>query len=321
MNWKFKARIQSVVALLPDTLSYPLYYQLQRRFGALRPSRIDPTSRLQVGIELCKRIVDTGRSPTEATFFEIGTGWRLNVPIACWLLGAARTVTVDLNRYLKMELLHQDLAYFQKHADRLSAMFARQLPQYFDRQRFEKLLTLRPADAADFCQAIRVQYLAPIDASSTSLPDASIDYHVSCNVLEHIPTDVLRGILIEANRIVRPDGLLVHRVDHSDHFSHSDPSISPINFLRFADSTWGRWADNRYAYVNRLREDDYLHLFAAQGQSLEVVDSQPDPEVLAALNGGVSLAGRFENKPHETLARLHSIFVARPARPAVARVA
>ena len=57
---------------------------------------------------------------------------------------------------------------------------------------------------------------------------------------------------------VKPTGLLLHMVDHSDHFSHADSSLSPIHFLQFSDAQWQRYAENRYSYVNRLREDDYL---------------------------------------------------------------
>ena len=50
-------------------------------------------------------------------------------------------------------------------------------------------------------------------------------------------------------------------VDYSDHFSHSDQTISSINFLRYSDDEWQRYAGNRYMYMNRLRHDDVLALF------------------------------------------------------------
>jgi hypothetical protein len=31
---------------------------------------------------------------------------------------------------------------------------------------------------------------------------------------------------------------LVHNIDFTDHFSHSDPSISSVNFLQFSESQW-----------------------------------------------------------------------------------
>ena len=58
MNWKLKAAIQNLVALLPSRLSYDVYYLLQRYFGSLRTS--NPTSRLQAGVEIIRRIQQAG---------------------------------------------------------------------------------------------------------------------------------------------------------------------------------------------------------------------------------------------------------------------
>ena len=314
MHWKLKARIQSVVALLPNHLSYPLYYQLQRQFGGMRSHRIDPKSRMQVGIDACQRIVAAGGSPCGATFFEVGTGWRLNLPLACWLLGAQKVITVDLNRYLRTELVREDLVYVRSHRDAIAALFEEGLPDYFDRQRFDKLLRLDVSDAKSFCRAIGVEYMAPADAADTKLPSGCVDYHVSCNVLEHIPRAVLLDILIEANRVVRPTGLLVHQVDHSDHFAHNDPSISRVNFLRYTDRQWDSWANNRYAYVNRLREDDYVQLFEQAEQAIHVADSNVDTEVADVLKDGMRLDDRFGNKSVDILSRLDTLFVTSPAK-------
>lgn len=43
-----------------------------------------------------------------------------------------------------------------------------------------------------------------------------IDFHVSYTMLEHIRLNVVLAILMErGNRIVRPEGLLVHHIDDS----------------------------------------------------------------------------------------------------------
>jgi hypothetical protein len=99
MNWKLKSNIQNLTNLLPPSFSYPTYYWIQRNFGSLKNTKLNPTSRLTAGIETCKRIEQVGRSPVGATFLEIGTGRRLNTPLAFWLLGAEKVVTVDLNPY------------------------------------------------------------------------------------------------------------------------------------------------------------------------------------------------------------------------------
>jgi hypothetical protein len=127
-------------------------------------------------------------------------------------------------------------------------------------------------------------------------------------VFEHIPPDDLQAIMAEANRITKPTGLLLHLVDHTDHFSHADPTLSPLHFLRYSDVEWRRYADNRHAYVNRLREDDYLRYFGEI--EVRAVDSQPDPAVFRLLNDKtLPLDERFRDKTPETLSRLTSLFV------------
>ena len=81
--------------------------------------------------------------------------------------------------------------------------------------------------------------------------------HISYTVFEHIPAPILSDILSEAQRVLRPSGLAIHLIDYSDHFAHSDASISAINFLQYDDAAWSRLADNPYMYMNRLRADDY----------------------------------------------------------------
>jgi hypothetical protein len=101
MKWKRKSRIASLIAKLPSSLSYTTYYFFQRYFGGL--GKYDPASRLATGIKVARYIHQQGQIIDDKTFLEIGTGPKLNLPLALWLLGASRIITVDLNPYLKAE--------------------------------------------------------------------------------------------------------------------------------------------------------------------------------------------------------------------------
>ncbi len=102
LHWKLKAMMQNAIALLPSSASYAAYYWMQRNFGALR--QMDPMDRLCYGVEIWKRLRRQGRDPADGVFFEVGTGRVPLVPLAYWLLGANKTITVDLNPYVKDEL-------------------------------------------------------------------------------------------------------------------------------------------------------------------------------------------------------------------------
>jgi SAM-dependent methyltransferase len=300
MHWKLKARIQNAVSLLPSSASYAAYYWIQRRFGGLR--HLNPISRLTAGIETWKRIQEQGYTPSGKVFLEVGTGRAPIVPLAYWLMGADKVVTVDLNPYLKEELVGESLCYISDNQEAVLSLFG----PLIEKKRFNKLLafirTSRPT-LSEFLELCRLDYIAPGDAANTHLPDQSIDFHTSYTVFEHIPLEVLRRILKEGNRLMRKNGLFVHKIDYSDHFSHSDNSISAINFLRYSDNEWEMYAGNRYMYMNRLRHDDFLGLFESVGH--RIIEAQPDLDQQSRKllrTGDLRLNERFSSKPEEILA-------------------
>lgn len=300
MHWKAKATLQNAVSRLPSETSYAAYYWLQRHFGGLR--RINPVERLRAGVETWKQIEQLGHTPIDKIFFEVGTGRVPMTPLAYWLMGAKGVITIDLNPYLKEELSRECLQYMAEHAEEIQALFGSRLNQ----QRFDALRDLqRKNDSSlrDLLDLCRITYIAPGDAAHTGLSPGSIDFHTSFNVFEHIPGDVLAAILAEGNRIISRDGLFVHRVDYSDHFSHSDAHISPINFLQYSDAAWHRYAGNRYMYMNRLRHDDFLALFDSNGHRILATDPAVDTASLALLNDGrLHVDARFGGKAAEVLA-------------------
>jgi len=311
MHWKVKASIQNAVCLLPPSLSYDLYYWMQRRFGDLRST--SPVSRLDAGIHIWQELRSLGIDPRGKTFFEVGTGRAPAAPLAFWLMGAGRIVTVDLNPYLKAEIVREHLAYLSDNEAEIRTIFGTLLCG----ERFDELLDFvrrRPFRIEDFLDLCRIDYIAPGDAAKTPLSDGSVDFHMSYTTLEHIPANVIRAILKEGNRIVKADGLFVHCIDYSDHFWHSDESLSPIHFLQYSDPEWERYAGNRYMYMNRLRHDDFLELFRSAGHRLIKVDPEVDPrcrEMIASRSFKVDR--RFAGKTDDILATVNSLIVSRKA--------
>ncbi|RDS83657.1 hypothetical protein DWU98_04815 [Dyella monticola] len=316
MRWKTKATLQNAVSRLPSESSYATYYWLQRHFGGLR--HINPVARLRAGIETWRQIERLGRDPLNKIFFEVGTGRVPMTPLAYWLMGAKRVITIDLNPYLKAELTRECLQYIADHAEEIRTLFGRLL----NRNRFEALLYLQRQHDFDLHNALdlcHIVYMAPGDAARTGLDPSTIDFHTSFNVFEHIPREVLLAILAEGNRIISDTGLFVHRVDYSDHFSHSDTRISPINFLQYSDAQWNRYAGNRYMYMNRLRHDDFLALFASVRHTILATEPTIDTPSLRLLRDGqLSVDVRFGVKTNEVLATTESWIVSAKAEPVVA---
>jgi len=297
VKWRQKALLQNIVAKLPRRLSYAAHYYLQRRSGGLRS--VDERHRLQTGLDMIESIHGAGRTVEGATFLEVGTGDHINLPLVLWLAGASGITTLDLNPYLRADLVISELAYVRDHREETSRLFQNTPGAVLRPDRVAQLerMTLRFPSLLD---SLNIRYIAPGDAAHTPLPAGSVDLHISYAVLQHIPQPILRAILQEAKRLLRPGGLGIHWVDMSDHFSHGDHSISPVNFLRFSDRAWERLAGNRYMYQNRLRIDDYIALLGELGGTVRHVNAHVNERALRALADGLPLDPRFAGKDART---------------------
>lgn len=230
---------------------------------------------------------------------EVGTGHVPLLPLAMWLMGAGRVITIDLNRYVELELVEETLAYLRRHREELVSRFGPLLQP-------GRLAALRRPE--DLLAAI--EYQAPADAAATGLAAGSVDLHCSYTVLEHIPPSALQRILAESRRLLAPGGLAVHCVDYSDHFSHGDARLSAIHFLRHSERTWRWLAGHRFMYCNRLRHPEMQALFEAAGLVLQAVDPQHDERVARELPQ-LPLHADFRHWPPEVLAITGAWFVAR----------
>lgn len=299
MNWKLKSILQNSIALVPSPLSYSLYYWTQKKFGGLKAP--DPLPRILLACDAWKKIISLGFEPKGKTFFEVGTGRAPLVPIAYFLMGAENIITVDINPYLKEELLRRDLAVIFQKEEEIKRIFGAflvksrwsKIKSYFQSQQF---------NLDKFLKISNIQYFAPADASKTTINHESIDYHTSCAVFEHIPRKKIIDILIEGNRITKNDGLFLHVIDYTDHFSHTDKSISPINFLSFSDKKWNLIAGNKYMYANRMRHDDFIMLFEEVGHKILLNEPSIDQNIQKLLNSNkILLNERFSQKSIEIL--------------------
>ncbi len=307
MHWKIKSKIQNIISLFPTPVSYATYYFVQRHFGGLRTVKPVPT--LEAGVETWAEILALGYEPKGKVFFEVGTGRLAIIPVAMWLMGAKKVVTIDLNPYMKAEVTQAFLSYMSAYPEQVKQIFGALL----DITRFNALLELakKPTfSLSGFLNCCQIEYIAPGDAAASGLADNCIDFHISHNVLEHIPPDVLKQVFLEGNRIIADGGLFIHKIDYSDHFSHSDKSISAINFLQYSDAEWDAYAGNKFMYMNRLRHDDYLAMFSDVGhhiiKNVPYVDERSLVELKACT---YPLSDRFKSKSQKMLSITNSFII------------
>ena len=105
-----------------------------------------------------------------------------------------------------------------------------------------------------------IDYRAPYDATKTHFRDKSLSACISTVTLEHIPKESIRAIFSELYRTLKDDGIISAKIDYSDHYAHTDKTISSLNYLKFDENTWKRYNHNNH-YQNRLRHYDYIEIF------------------------------------------------------------
>jgi SAM-dependent methyltransferase len=238
------------------------------------------------------------------TLVEIGTGWHPALPICFSLAGATRILSFDIVRQLDSDLTFRMIASLETHLETVALASGNRGKQV--RCRYQELNQSR--DIETLLKRAQVEYFAPADACTTSLPPDSVDLVYSNSVMEHVPKDVILDMMRESVRILRPGGLVLHNVACNDHYAFVDPAISFVNYLRFTESQWRRW-NNALQFQNRLRASEFLELAAKGG--LEVIYKQTSvrPGTCEAL-AKLEIAPQFKCFSLEDLAATTVDFIA-----------
>jgi SAM-dependent methyltransferase len=304
MRWVAKAALQRGLGLVPQ--GERLNYVFQRHVLRSLPASESVFRRKFARALQHLRAYEEhgpGTPPAEACFYEFGAGWDLAIPLSNTALGVGRQVLVDIRPSVRVELVNDSLAAFDRLWGELEAEAGRELQP----------LGEPIGSVEELEERFGITYLAPRDARATGLPAESVDFVSSTDTCEHIPEDDLAEIFRECRRLLRPGGAFSCRTDLQDHYSYFDPTLSRYHFLRFSDRAW-RLVNSPLHYQNRLRSPDYLRLVDEAG--FELVASRPSgpsDEGLAELRS-LPLAPRFRGYTLEELGVTILSFVAR--RPA-----
>jgi hypothetical protein len=257
VGWKAKAIAFNVFDRLP--FGERLYYLFQRHITKSLPRPYVPTSSsAKIQILQAQRILARRKDVATLQLLEIGAGWDLYANLVYWCYGLERQIAVDIRRWARAETVNAAIRHLAKDPP----PGAVRIPQ-------------TPVSPEDFDGSLLalygIRYLAPLDATRTGLDPASVDVITTTSVFEHIPGGVLAGILGEFRRIIRPDGIMSHTIDFTDHYSHADPAISDYNYLRFGAREWLRYNPGIH-YQNRLRAPDYTALLHEAGFEIVQLD-------------------------------------------------
>lgn len=295
MSWKLKAHALAVLSRIPA--GKRVYHLLQRWSGT---NRLIVRRDLDRAFELVDLTHQAQGRVEGAVCVEVGTGWRPFVPYVLALGGARRVITLDINPWLTFEYAIETWRALEPHLQEISAVCQLPLPEV--RQRYQRV-SREVRSLSELFETLGIEYIYPGDARATGLPDGGVDLVLSSNVLEHIPHDVQLEIHRESRRILRNDGLAVHRFNPQDHYATVDPAITNANFLRYSSRAWHWYGGSGLAYHNRLRSRDYREMFTAAGLDIEICRERIDQRSLKVIRSGVLPVHReFQGYTAEELA-------------------
>jgi SAM-dependent methyltransferase len=296
------SKVQDILALIDGQKSCVIHNLAGRIVGSI-PKPYNPMNGIFDAVKMLRSGGGGG------IFFEYGTGWVPSLPIGFWLGGAEKTITVDANTYMQKQYIVEAVEIIAKNKKRIKEMYG----EILDENRFAAFLNYAAKskiNIKELLELCHVEYIAPGDAAHTGLPDKSVDVHVSHFAFEHIPPEILRDILLEGGRIIKPGGLFINSVDYQDHFAVYTKTIHRLNFLRYSDNEWEKYNSNKYTYVNRMRHGDFLRLFEELGHEIIYMEAPQDESVKRLLDGGlVKLDKKYQSMDKDMLSIMGAWFV------------
>jgi hypothetical protein len=268
---------RSLIFRSPRARRLETYIQNQRAKGNPR----DITAYLEAFEKIVASISKENRQNiSELKILEVGTGQNLIIPIMFKLLGVKQVASTDIQNLVVIEIVAQcverliNTPDFKTLADGLSVEIE---DSYYETLQ----LFLVRRNIYDLGIEIQHDIDLTLNQDVSKISISTIDLIYSNDVLEHIPSNILREIFIVLLSFY-PLAKHVHVVDLTDHFSHVIRGLHRKNFIRFSETVWNLLAGNRIMYQNRMAMHEYKIIFESLFTECEIdsIDYQLDSDLL-----------------------------------------
>lgn len=307
-SWYLKAGIQGILALFPrhEQLNYVFQRYVSRNLPTPQANYSRKTTHARNMLE--HYLAYQKKLPERV--LEIGTGWQPIIPILFALCDIPEILSIDVKSLMKPVLLHDTLETLKILLENNTLQdsiphIASDAPQKIDTAL--RIYNESRSIAATLA-SLNIQTLITDARTLTPSQVGKFDLIISVNTFEHIPPDVLQGILKTERQLLHEDGLLINHIDLSDHYAHFDSSLTRYNFLRYTPSKW-KLFNNALQYQNRLRISDYRQFY--QQANFEIISEEnsigSEDEIAS-----IVLSEDFQHYPHEDLIVVYSRMIGRP---------
>jgi hypothetical protein len=259
--------ISLMLGILPFSLWYPLYKNLQFQIGGL--AEWNPRKHLDSFFRAFPANASLEHAfAQDISFVELGTGGSLFHPLLAYLLGFRHVVTIDAVDLLDERLVRRSLQFILDHISEIKSLahcsgFSTGR-DFLLRLRHLEQASLSP-DTSALSFIVRLIESHPAnyaDVLRVHVANLSKVYIFSVDVLEHVPVSFLRELASFAVEMGTNLCGTYHFVDISDHFAVG--RVSRLAFLSLPNLLWKILSLNSYHYCNRLRPSDFVRLLGAQ---------------------------------------------------------
>jgi cyclopropane fatty-acyl-phospholipid synthase-like methyltransferase len=269
LNYMVAAGALKAFSFTPQTRK--LYRFLGNVLGANRRISIGlPDYYVDRGLELID-IINRHQAVRQGDhILEIGTGWMHWESIFIRLFNEVQATLFDVwdNRQLK------PLKSYVAQLDKAIEVKTR-LP-------FEKTIDIHELIKAitsvnsfpELYNLLGFQYVVDPNGTLRSFRDAEFALVYSTDVLEHVEGKTLGIYLNDICRILKPGGYSVHKIDLHDHLAFYDKGASQKTYLKYSDSAWKHYFENKVQYFNRIQRPEWLQLFQSAGLTLVQEESR-----------------------------------------------
>ena len=249
MNHKSKSFIFKSLDILPNSLGYGIYHQLQKFLNRNSVNfKVKTNGRsFEEALEiLSKEAINLENK----TILELGSGWAPIIPYSfIHSADAALVVTYDINEHYDSKTINKLNTYYKEHYN-----------------------TDIASEKGKYALPNNVKYYPKTNLADTSINIGEhVDLVFSRFVLEHIPPEDLLKIHQNFAKILPKSAYILHMISPSDHRAYDDKSLSYYDFLKYSPEEWKK-QHTKFDYHNRLRLPNYLEIFEKAGYEVISLD-------------------------------------------------